>query len=213
MSGNLPDAPSAKKPGLLPLSMVFAIPFIAVAAVNLKTGVALSAAMVVVMLPSSLLLFLLQEKLGLREVVSFPVSVLTAMLLASASTRILRAISPEMTDLLGSYLYMLAAYPVLTVSTAKRRLKSVSTLLLTDLLHLLAFALLALPISALRELLTSRQLWGKPLDLLPQLPAAKWTFFGLILMGMMLALVSLFSKGLSGGASRRRKKPRKEEKT
>lgn len=171
--------------------MVFAIPFIAVAAVNLETGTALIAAMMLVMLPGSLLLFVLQEKLSLPEWVSYPVSTLAAIALACCASDMIRMFSSALTDQLGSYLYLLAAGPVLTVSFSKRRVKRITQLVVWDLIYLLHFALLVLVVSAVREYLTYGQLWGYSIPLIVKAQPLQWTFAGLILMGLVLALYSL----------------------
>lgn len=170
--------------------MVFAIPFLAVTTINLRNTVALCAAFVVILAPVSVLRFLLREQLKVPQWLSVPLCALVSLMLASLSYYVIRFVSVEITDALGTYLYLLAAYPVLAAASSEKDIRSVPMALLWALRYFCRFAGLGLVMALLREVLAYGQIWGFSLGHSFRVEGAKMTFFGLILMGLLLAALS-----------------------
>lgn len=168
-------------------SMVFAIPFLAVTATNLRNTVAMCAALFVILLPVSALRFLLQEQLKTPQWVAVPVCSLVSLMLASLSYYIIRFVSVEITDALGVYLYLLAAYPVLSAASSEQGIRDLGTALAWGMRYFARFCFFGLPLALIRELLAYGQIWGISLGYTFRLDGAKMTFFGLLLMGVMMA--------------------------
>lgn len=171
-------------------SFVYAIPFLAVAASTLRCGVALSFAMALVIIPGSLLCFILREKAGAPLVLTVAVGTLVSMALASVAAWAVRRLSVELTDALGVYIYLIAAYPVLAAVFAEKGTQKLSGVLDWAVRYTVRFTAAALLLSAIREILAYGQVWGISLGWQFQLTGARMTFFGLILMAMLLAGVS-----------------------
>lgn len=171
-------------------SLVFAIPFLAVTTINLRNTVALCAAFLVILVPVSVLRFLLREQLGVPQWLSVPLCALVSLMLASLSYYVIRFVSVEITDALGTYLYLLAAYPVLAAASSEKDIRSMSVALIWALRYFARFAALGLAMALIRELLAYGQLWGFSLGYGFRLEGAKMTFFGLILMAVLLAAVN-----------------------
>ena len=183
-------------------SFVFAIPFAAVAAVNLKNAVAICWAFLIILLPTAVLRFLLREKLETPRWLAIPVCTLVALMLASLSYYLIRFVSVEITDALGIYLYLPAAYPVLAAASSEQGIRSMGTALGWAVRYLFRFSALILTMGLLREVLAYGQIWGIPLGYGFRVEGAKMTFFGLILMGVLLALLN---QARSWNAARRRR--------
>ena len=189
-------------------SLVFAIPFAAVTAVNLKNAVAISCAFLIILLPSAVLRFLLREKLETPRWLAIPVCTLVALMLASLSYYLIRFVSVEITDALGIYLYLPAAYPVLAAASSEEGIHSIGRSLEWAARYFLRFAVLVLAMGLLREALAYGQVWGFSLGYAFRVDGAKMTFFGLILMGVLLALVNQLR---SWSAARRKRAAASEE--
>lgn len=168
-------------------SFVFSIPFIAVAATTLRCGAALSFALALSLLPSTILCSLLRTKVRAPISVTIPVCTLVSMALTSLAVFAVRGFSAELSDALGVYVYLLAAYPVLAAVFAEKGSHTMNGAVLWSLRYLVRFTAAAVVISSIREILAYGQLWGAPLGWQFRISGAKMTFFGMILMGMLLA--------------------------
>ncbi len=171
-------------------SMVFAIPFLSVAAINLRNTVALCAALFIILMPVSVLRHLLREQLSVPRWLSVPLCSMVALMLASLSYYLIRFVSVEITDALGTYLYLLAAYPVLAAASSEQDIDSVPSALRCALRYFFRFTCLGLVMALIREVLAYGQIWGIPLGYNFRVDGAKMTFFGLMLMGVLLAGVN-----------------------
>lgn len=165
-----------------------AIPFLAVVCTTLKNGVAISMVAFMVLIPSAFLCFALRCRLGVPPWVTALLCTLVAMILCTLSTYVIRTIAPEITDSLGIYLYLMAAFSVVAAVFRGREVNSPGGAGLWALQYAGVFGLCAVLISALREVLAYGQLWGFSLGLGFTLEGAKMPFFGFILTGLLLAL-------------------------
>ena len=133
-------------------SMVFAIPFLSVAAINLRNTVALCAALFIILVPVSVLRFLLREQLSVPQWLSVPLCSMVSLMLASLSYYLIRFVSVEITDALGTYLYLLAAYPVLAAASSEQDIDSVPSALRCALRYFFRFTCLGLVMDLILQL-------------------------------------------------------------
>ncbi len=154
-----------------------------VAATTLKNGVALSLAMAVVLVPTMILSLLLRQKLHFPYWLGTPVWTMAAMFLASLSYYVIRFISVEITDSLGIYLCLLASAAVVS----GKRITTLAAAGAWALRYTLGFALAAVVISAIREVLAYGSLWGFVLPEPLRLAGAPMPFFGVIMFGVFSA--------------------------
>lgn len=169
------------------INLTFAAPFLVVAATNLKNGVALSLAMAVVLIPTVILSLLLRQKLKFPYWLGTPVWTMSAMLLASLSYYVIRYISVEITDSLGIYLYLLASAAVVSAVFTGKRISTLPAAGAWALRYTGGFALAALVISSIREVLAYGTLWGFSLPEPLRLSGAQMPFFGFIMFGVFSA--------------------------
>lgn len=170
------------------INLTFAAPFLVVAATSLKNGVALSLAMAVVLVPTVILSLLLRQKLKFPYWLGTPVWTMAAMLLASLSYYVIRFISVEITDSLGIYLYLLASAAVVSAVFTGKRILTLPAAGAWALRYTGGFALAALVISAIREVLAYGTLWGFTLPEPLRLAGAQMPFFGFIMFGVFSAV-------------------------
>ena len=173
--------------GRLIINLTFAAPFLVVAATNLKNGVALSLAMAIVLVPTVILSLLLRQKLRFPYWLGTPVWTMAAMLLASLSYYVIRFISVEITDSLGIYLYLLASAAVVSPVFTGKRISTLPAAGAWALRYTGGFALAALIISAIREVLAYGTLWGIALPEPLRISGAQMPFFGFIMFGVFSA--------------------------
>jgi len=169
------------------INLTFAAPFLVVAATSLKNGVALSLAMAVVLVPTVILSLLLRQKLKAPYWLGTPVWTMAAMMLASLSYYVIRFISVEITDSLGIYLYLLASAAVVSAVFTGKRITTLPAAGAWALRYTGGFALAALVISAIREVLAYGTLWGFSLPEPLRLSGAQMPFFGFIMFGVFSA--------------------------
>jgi Na+-translocating ferredoxin:NAD+ oxidoreductase RnfE subunit len=158
-----------------------------VAATNLKNGVALSLAMAIVLVPTVILSLLLRQKLRFPYWLGTPVWTMAAMFLASLSYYAIRFISVEITDSLGIYLYLLASAAVVSPVFTGKRISTLPAAGAWALRYTGGFALAALIISAIREVLAYGTLWGLALPEPLRISGAQMPFFGFIMFGVFSA--------------------------
>ncbi len=158
-----------------------------VAATTLKNGVALSLAMAVVLVPTVILSLLLRQKLRFPYWLGTPVWTAAAMCMASLSYYVIRFISVEITDSLGIYLYLLASAAVVSAVFTGKRITTLVAAGAWALRYTGGFALAAVVISAIREILAYGSLWGFTLPEPLRLAGAQMPFFGFIMFGVFSA--------------------------
>lgn len=169
------------------MNLTFATPFLVVAATTLKNGVALSLAMAVVLVPTVILSLLLRQKLHFPYWLGTPVWTMVAMLLASTSYYVIRFISVEITDSLGIYLYLLASATVVSAVFTGKRINTLLAAGAWAVRYTGGFALAALVISGIREVLAYGSLWGFVLPEPLRLAGVQMPFFGFIIFGVFTA--------------------------
>jgi electron transport complex protein RnfE len=169
------------------INLTFCAPFLVVAATTLKNGVALSLAMTVVLVPTVILSLILRQKLHCPYWLGTPVWTMAAMFLASLSYYVIRYVSVEITDSLGIYLYLLASAAVVSAVFTGKRISTVPAAGAWALRYSAGFAMAALIISAIREVLAYGTLWGVNLPEPLRLEGAAMPFFGLIMFGAFSA--------------------------
>lgn len=169
------------------INLTFAAPFLVVAATTLKNGVALSLAMAVVLVPAVILSLVLRQKLRFPYWLGTPVWTMAAMLFASLSYYVIRFISVEITDSLGIYLYLLASAAVVSAVFTGKRITTLAAAGAWALRYTFGFALAAVVISAIREVLAYGTLWGFALPESLRLSGAQMPFFGFIMFGVFSA--------------------------
>ncbi len=164
-----------------------AIPFLAVVCTTLKNGVAMSLVVFMVLIPAAFLCFALRCRLNVPPWPTALLCTLVSLIIATLSTYVIRIIAPEITDSLGIYLYLTAAFGVVAAVFRGREVRSPGSAGLWALQYAGVFALCAVFISAVREILAYGQIWGMPLGMSYILEGAKMPFFGFILAGLLLA--------------------------
>lgn len=158
-----------------------------VAATTLKNGVALSLAMAVVLVPTVILSLILRQKLRFPYWLGTPVWTMAAMFLASLSYYVIRFVSVEITDSLGIYLYLLASAAVVSAVFTGKRISTIPAAGAWALRYSAGFAMAALIISAIREVLAYGTLWSVALPEPFRLEGAAMPFFGFIMFGVFSA--------------------------
>ena len=165
-----------------------AIPFLTVACTTLKNGAAISVTVFLVLLPASLLCYILLGKLKFSLWGTGFFCTMVSLMLAALSTYVIRYIAPEITDALGIYLYLTAAFGLVASVFRGGEPASVGSSLWWAVRYAGFFAVCAVVISGVRELLAFGQLWGIPMGSRFVLAGASLPFFGFVLVGLLLAL-------------------------
>ncbi len=154
---------------------------------TLKNGAAISLVAFLVLIPAAVLCFVLREKLNLSAWITALICTFVSLILASLSTYVIRIIAPEITDSLGIYLHLTAAFGIVAAVVRGKPVRSPGTAALQALRYGAVFTLCALSLSAVREILAYGQLWGVSMGIGYTLAGARTPFFGLILTGLLLA--------------------------
>lgn len=158
------------------------------AGTTLQNGVVLTACTAVVLIPLSLFIALLGNKLAkwLRPAIY----VLLAVLLLTASAYILGTfISPELYAKLYLFIPLMAVNLLYTRSVGFSSLVNPIATVVDALGSTVGFGMVICAISALREITISDTLWGIPLGSGFVLPEAATPFTAFILLGFMSALL------------------------
>ena len=169
--------------------MLGAVPFWAVGATSLQNALILCAVLIVLMLPCSGLHLILRRKLNMAEWLALPLTVLVAAMLAAACCVALVLYWPGAFDSLGIYLFLLVAAPVLLQADSYTAVDNMREFWGRTLRFLRDFCIIILISGALRELLRHNTILGLPVALSFKTEAAAQPFFGLILAGLLLAVL------------------------
>ncbi|WP_139193367.1 Rnf-Nqr domain containing protein [Angelakisella massiliensis] len=171
----------------------FAGPFAAVGATTLKNSAAMTLALLMTLLPASLLRFCLREKAGLPRWIEVPLCTLSSMAMACLASVLLPRLFPLALDSLGLYLFLFASYSVVAAVFSEKKVRTAQGAAGWAMQFVLLFALVTGVVGFVRELLAYGQVWG--ISLLPSgftLEGAKMPFFGLILLGLLIGLLRYF---------------------
>ena len=162
-----------------------ALPFVVVPTITLKAGVAISAAVLCSLEAAMIAASLIGERLP--QWARIAVSVNVAMAAIFLIYPLAGLLSPQLYDAMGIYFCLAALNTMVLVRTESYAVHHTwYHSALDGLRYGGGFALVALVLSAVRELLGQGTLWGT--QLLPfRLPAVQMVFFGFIAVGMMAA--------------------------
>lgn len=163
-----------------------ALPFAVVPSVTLKNGVAMSLVLLASTLPSALAARLLGRRLPVW--CRMPVYSLLSMACVIALLVPLGNY-PSMVDGLGVYI-PLAAVNTMTMTLAfEERRQPVPRVLYDAIMTCVGFTAVICGVSAVREILSARTLWGVEFGVYPiRVAGAALPFFGFILLGFLAAL-------------------------
>lgn len=174
------------------------------AGVNLKYGVTLTVCTLAALLPTSLLMSVLGDRLSawLRPPVY---TVTAAILLLAASFLIDRFVSTELYASLYVFLPLMAVNSIVTYRAGGFSVQNRPSAALVDALgSALGFGVVICVVSALREMATNNTLWDVPLPFSVSLPEAALPFAAFIMLGFMAAFLQWLKT--TAGAVRARKK-------
>ena len=169
-----------------PAILVVAIPFWTVVCTTLKNGLAISTVAAMVLLPATLLCYILRFRLCLSPWVTAIVCTISSLIIATLSTYVIRGIAPEITDSLGIYLYLTASFGVAASVLRGKQIASAGQVTLWSLQYAGMFASCCLFFFFFWEALAYGQLWGVPLGVPVTIEGAKMPFFGFLLVGLLL---------------------------
>ena len=158
------------------------------AGVTLQNGVVLTACTAVVLLPMSLVLALLGNRIRkwLRPALYVT---LASLLLVGAAYLLGTYISPELYAKLYVFIPLMAVNMLYTRSVGLSTVINPIATILDALGSTVGFGLVICIISALREIAISETLWGIPLPYELTLPEAGAPFAAFVLLGFMAALL------------------------
>lgn len=171
--------------------------------ITLQNGVVLSVCTAAVLLPSSLFMSLLGEKLPawLRPPIY---TVLTALILLGAAIILDSFISHELYASLYVFLPLTAVNTLVSYRTGGFSVNHKPAVALTDALaSTIGFSLVICIVSIIRESVALGTLWGKPVDFDFHLPQAALPFAAFLLLGFMSALLQWVKSALARRAHRK----------
>lgn len=169
--------------------MLAAVPFWALGSGNLRNAIILCVALFVILIPSSCLYVILNQKLQLRDWVALPVTVAMAATIASVFCAALMQAVPGAYDSLGIYLFLLAAAPVLQQAEKGGKPQSHKEAWMRIFRFILDFSVIILLCGLIREVVGYNTILGNAVKFPLRTDAARQPFFGLMLSGLMLAVM------------------------
>ena len=178
-------------------------PIIAIG-VNLKYGVTLAVCTALVLLPASLFMSLLGDRLPPWSRAPL-YTVGAAAILLGAAVVIDRFISHELYAALYLFLPLMAVNTLVSYRAGGFSVSHEPAVALTDALaSSLGFGLVICLVSALREIASSGTLWDIPLDIDLRLPEAALPYAAFILLGFMAAFLQWLKSLLARQAEKYR---------
>ena len=171
------------------------LPYIVMPAVNLKTAVALTVAMLFTVLLGMAAGYLVSGKSDLVRYIAVTVAALGGV---AVSRFVIRLISSEIFDTLGIYLPLMAVNSIILLFAAQRFHKEKALHIVGRMLAtVVGFGLVACTVGLVRELLLTGSIWGAPVAAI-SFPAAGMVFFGFILLAFFGAAVQALRRCLMG---------------
>ena len=170
----------------LVLTQAIGICPIIAAGVTLQNGVALTACTAAVLLPLSLLMPLIGNRIPqwLRPVLYV---LLAAFALVGVSYLLETRISPELYARLYAFIPLIAVNMLRAHNSAMTRVMHPMETVLEALGSTIGFGAVICTISAIREIIIYATLWGKPIENTITLPEAAAPFAAFIMLGFMSA--------------------------
>ena len=170
--------------------ITFAVPFVVVLSTNVNNSIAMIAILLVMLPIETILNFSLVQKLGIDKWIAATITVIVGVFLVSTVSLGLQTYTSISTSSFGIYTHLFAAYPVLYAVFYGRVVEKLSTVFILSIKNIVYFSALTLCVGSVREILARNSLWGIPIDIDITISAANLPFFGFIVMGMSLALLS-----------------------
>ena len=162
------------------------LPYIVMPAVNLKSAVAVTIAMLFSVLLGTAAGYLVAGKSDLLRYIAVTVSAMGGV---AVSRLIIRLISSEIFDTLGIYLPLMAVNSVILLFAARSINKEKMLRIVGHMLAaVVGFGLVACVVGLVRELLLTGSVWGISVASV-SFPAAGMVFFGFILLAFFGAAV------------------------
>ncbi|MEG1943755.1 MAG: Rnf-Nqr domain containing protein, partial [Angelakisella sp.] len=121
------------------------------------------------------------------DFLTVPVCALVSVGITAFAAVIIRRYFPQINDSMGTYIYLLAAYPVAAAVFHHKNAKNLGTALAWALRNILYFSCGTIIIGIIRDFLAYNRLIGIPLPATFKLEAAKMPFFGFIALAFLLA--------------------------
>lgn len=186
-------------------TLLAAVPFWAVAGTTLRNALALCGLLIVLMIPSACLHFILRRRLALAEWLALPLSVLVATMLASGCCFLMTQYDANFYNSVGIYLFLLAAAPVLLNAAGYDGSNDFRSFWRNTFRFIRDFVIVMLFTGAIRELVGYNTLLGQAIPFPLRTEAAGMPFFGLILSGVLLAVLRSIEALLGNALSHRKK--------
>lgn len=163
-----------------------ALPIAIMGTTSLRSGVALSLAMFCSMVPAMWVACVFSPQIP--KMARMPACVVTAMAALQVAALFIRYISPSIFDSMGIYFPLLAVNSLM-ITRAMQYAPQVKPqyALLDGAMQSLGFAVVAVPLSAFRELFGSGTLWGKAVPVPFTSGGLLLPFFGFLVVGFLSA--------------------------
>lgn len=172
-------------------AIAFSVPFVVTVAINLQSGAAITLVLAAVLLPTSMLAFCLREKLDFPPWLTAPLCTLVAAGITAFAAVVIRHYFPQVSDAMGMYLYLVAAYPVAAAVFYEQKARSLVTTLVWTLRNIIYFGIFAVLAGVIREFFAYNTFAGIHIELNLTMEGAKSAFFGFIVMAFLLAGAAL----------------------
>ena len=189
-------------PGNFVLSMGLAVPFAVTACVSLKSAVMLSLVMLVTALPVMAVAAAFGKFLPLWT--RSAVYVFLSLMIIQTVMYFTSPIYPQLITSLGIFLPLMSVNSaVIRVAQDKNMTKSLKIAALSALRQSLGFAVVAIPVGALRELIGDGTLWDKVIKFPLRIPGMAYPFMGFLLLGFISAGLHAADRFITGSLVRK----------
>lgn len=169
------------------------LPFIVACANSVKNAAALSIMMLFIHLPTMLVAHKFSARFPLWVKAVINVSVSTILMIIARI--IVVAIFPNISNLMGMYIYLIAVngQTLIGAYTARRGTKT-GAVILKAIIDIFIFAVVMFIISAMREYFGNGSLWGIQLPILFKQQGMLYPFFGFVLLGFLVSFIRVIRK-------------------
>lgn len=177
------------------IKFALAMPFLVVGAVSLKHSVCLSLAMIVTVIPLSMLAYFVGDKIP--DYLAICVYPILASIILIGVKFLIGFYDPVLIDSLGMYINLIAVSTLLIsqINHSSVRKRSFGASTLRSLYTCCGFSLVVISFGLVREIIGSGSVWGIRLEIIKH-PAygAQLAFFGFIMLGFVMALARLITR-------------------
>lgn len=165
----------------------FALPYIVMAGISLKTGIALSIAMAITVIPTMAVAAIFSQQIP--KFAQIMVYTIVSMAFLQIAAIPIKYISPTIFDSMGIYFPLVVVNGIILTRTrlAAQNAKPVPAML-DGLIQSIGFTLVMCLVASIREIIAFNTIWGIPLDMSTKITGAMLPFFGFILVGFIIAL-------------------------